>query len=502
MREKITENSLLMEEWDWEKNGELGLNPEEITVGSGKKAWWICKEGHKWSAAISDRAKGHKCPYCSNRVAVSGVNDLQTVRPDIAAEWHPTRNGNLTPEMFLAGSSKKVWWLCKKCSHEWLTTISHRTNGRGCPCCANLVVVSGKNDLQTKFPEIAAEWHPTKNGNFRPSNVIPGSSKKVWWLCDKCGYEWQAPINKRTIGHKCPCCTNKVVISSKNDLQTKFPEIAAQLHPTKNGNLTASQLLSSSSKKVWWLCPDCGHEWYTQVRVRTNGSGCPGCIKYRKTSFPEQAIYYYIKQVFPDAINCYTELGFELDIYIPSIKTAIEYDGTIFHKNRAKKDYDKNKKCKKHEINLIRVREQGLDAFDNCFCIIRENNKTESLIMAIVQLFKYFDVSNININFDEDSLKIHEECKGVLYKNSFAECFPELAKEWHPTKNGNLTPYMFSKNSGQRAWWLCSMCGYEWKSTFDSRANGHGCHECAKKKSVESRLKTLAQKKSNSLKTA
>lgn len=503
MREKITENPGLMEEWDWEKNGELGLNPEEITAGSGKKAWWKCKKcGHEWYAVINGRSNGRGCPSCSNQVLVPGKNDLQTKYPDIAAQWHPTKNGNLKPYAIVYSSHRKVWWLCNTCGYEWKAPVNKRTAGHKCPCCSNKVVVTGINDLQTVRPDIAKEWHPTKNENLRPNIVTYGSRKKVWWLCDACGYEWQTYICKRAAGYKCPRCVSRIVVPGINDLQTKFPELAAEWHPTKNGNLTASQILPGSSKKVWWLCPDCGHEWYAGVGARKNGSGCPNCIKHRRTSFPEQAIYYYVKQVFPDAINRYTDLGFELDVYIPSIKTAIEYDGVLFHKNRTKKDYEKNEKCKEHKINLIRVREQGLAPFNNCVCITRENSKMESLTIVMLQLFKHLNINNVNIVLDEDSLKINEQCKGILYKNSFAECFPEAAKEWHPTKNGNLTPYMFSKKSGQYVWWLCSDCGYEWKTDIASRAKGHGCRKCGRKKSVESYLKTMAQKKSNSLKTA
>ena len=34
--------------------------------------------------------------------------------PDLVKEWHPTKNGDLTPNDFTHGSGKKVWWLCPK----------------------------------------------------------------------------------------------------------------------------------------------------------------------------------------------------------------------------------------------------------------------------------------------------------------------------------------------------------------------------------------------------
>ena len=49
------------------------------------------------------------CPYCAGRRVLAGFNDLAAVAPDVAAEWHPTLNGELRPEMIMAGSSRHVW---------------------------------------------------------------------------------------------------------------------------------------------------------------------------------------------------------------------------------------------------------------------------------------------------------------------------------------------------------------------------------------------------------
>ena len=74
--------------------------------------------------------------------------------------------------MVLAGSHKKVWWTCLK-GHEWQTTVVARTRGSGCPVCANQVILSGYNDLLSIDPELASEWHPTKNGELKPDMVAP-----------------------------------------------------------------------------------------------------------------------------------------------------------------------------------------------------------------------------------------------------------------------------------------------------------------------------------------
>jgi hypothetical protein len=129
-------------------------------------------------------------------------NCLATKFPEIATEWHPTKNDDLTPYDVTAGSHKKVWWQDKK-GHEWETDIKSRTSflKRGCPYCTNRKACKD-NCLATKFPEIAAEWHYTKN-DTTPKNVLPGCGKKYWFQCKK-GHEWKATINSRT-SCKCGC---------------------------------------------------------------------------------------------------------------------------------------------------------------------------------------------------------------------------------------------------------------------------------------------------------
>ena len=122
----------------------------------------------------------------------AGVNDLATKRPDLATEWHPTKNGDLKPTDVTAGSEKKAWWRHQVEDgswHEWQAKVCDRTGARssGCPYCANRKVLAGFNDLATKRPDLAAEWHPAKNGDLEPSAILAGSHRKFWWRhwCDK-----------------------------------------------------------------------------------------------------------------------------------------------------------------------------------------------------------------------------------------------------------------------------------------------------------------------------
>jgi len=129
----------LAEQWDQKANGTL--RPHQVTPYSNRRVWWRCEKGHSYQAIIADRTKGKKgCPYCSGRKVLVGFNDLETLEPAIAAQWHDELNGDLTPQMVTIGSNKRVWWQCNL-GHVWKTAIYTRTGrGRcGCPVCAGKI---------------------------------------------------------------------------------------------------------------------------------------------------------------------------------------------------------------------------------------------------------------------------------------------------------------------------------------------------------------------------
>ena len=70
--------------------------------------------------------------------------------------------------------------------------------------------VSQKYNLAKLHPNLAKEWHPTKNGMLKPSDVTPGSGQKVWWKCLKNPkHEWPATVASRVNGSGCPECSGK-----------------------------------------------------------------------------------------------------------------------------------------------------------------------------------------------------------------------------------------------------------------------------------------------------
>ena len=136
-----TLNPMLAQEWDYVKNGDL--KPEQIMAGSGRKVWWKCADGHSWQAAVYSR-KNNGCPICSGRQVLHGVNDLETMMPEIAAEWDYEKNGDLMPGNVAAQSNRLFWWKCKQ-GHSWRARPYERYAGNGCPKC------NGRIRMRTYF---------------------------------------------------------------------------------------------------------------------------------------------------------------------------------------------------------------------------------------------------------------------------------------------------------------------------------------------------------------
>lgn len=271
---------------------------------------------------------------------------LADLLPDLAAEWHPTKNGELKPTAVGSGSGQIVWWR-GRCGHEWDDSPGHRSHGRGCPLCAGKRIVPGVNDLATTHPEIAAQWHPTKNGSIRPDKIGAGSHKKVWWQDH--GHEWISIVDNRTrLGNGCAVCRGYVVQEGVNDLESQFPVVAAEWHPTKNKK-QPSEVVAGTHSKGWFVCP-LGHEYSMVIKDRTTRnppSGCPVCA------------------------NQVILVGF----------------------------------------------------------------------------------------------------------NDLASTNPAVAAQWHPTKNGTLTPERVVAGSGKKVWWVCSE-KHEWRATVNDRKR-YACPTCS-----------------------
>lgn len=259
----------LVREWS-DKN--LPLTPDKITYGSNKIVWWKAACGHEWQTSVKARSKGENCPICSGARVIEGINDLATLKPELAQEW--SEKNEIKPTEVSVGSHKKVLWQCRF-GHEWEASVKSRTvNGTGCPYCSHNKVLEGFNDLASQMPEVAAEWSE-KNYPLLPTMVTPFANKKVWWKCRN-GHEWNTLISTRSGGSKCPYCSGIILLKGFNDFATSQPQFAEEWSD-RNLPLMPDMINEKSRKNVWWKCRECGNEWKSVVYARIKGTVCPVC---------------------------------------------------------------------------------------------------------------------------------------------------------------------------------------------------------------------------------
>ena len=419
-------------QWHPTLNGEL--DPATLSAGSHRNVWWKCNvaDDHVWRAQCNSRTQYNTaCPMCMNR-KLSVTNSLEARFPDIARQLHPTLNGGVVARDIVAGVKQTFWWKCDVADdHVWRASSHYRVRhgGRECPFCSSRRP-SVSNSLSALFPDIARQLHPTLNGDVTGETLLARGDKSVWWQCpDVDDHAWRAKVSSRTGKRRTRCCycTNRSVSPNKS-LDHLYPKIARQLHPDRNGDLTAKDLAAQSNQSVWWLCPD-GHSWQAKVFQRTvQQRGCTECPRPGRgrsrhptgttlTAFPEIASQFWIEAnggLTPDDVT---------------------YGSTSIFKWKCPDGPD-------HEWESSAARRTSGQFGDGGGCPF---------------------------------------CRGtyVSVTNSLAALFAEIAAEWHPSKNGSVTAAQITAHSRKDVWWRCAN-GHEWKSRVSARTAppGSGCPKC------------------------
>lgn len=286
---------------------------------------------------------------------------LSVGRPELVLDWHPDRNGDLTPSDVTVWSKELRWWACRCCGHEWQARPYNRSAGTGCPVCRLIErgVSRGTppagGSLADLHPDISAQLHPHENGPLTARMLYPRSNKKVIWLCGACAYVWTAAPSDRVRGRGCFECAKPMTGQSFLDMH---PELMDEWDYARNEGTRPQDLTPRSDRHVWWICRDCGRRWEASLLNRTapdKPRGCSDC-GYRRVSVSR------------------------------------------------------------------RTPQPG---------------------------------------------------------RSLAELEPRIAAEWHPDKNGDLTPVAVSSRSNQRAWWICAEGSHVWSSVISSRTiRDGGCPHC------------------------
>jgi rubrerythrin len=285
------------------RNGKLV--PATVSGNSYRRLWWRCARcAAECCQSVHDRAR-RGCPTCAARAPA-----LAEAHPELLGELHRTRNAPLEAGTLRMSDPRHLWWRCQRCGHEWRTSAASRARGNGCPRCARqdekraATAAVRARSLAARHPELLAELHPTRSTHLDPEVLSARSTTKVWWQCSQCAHEWQTAPQQRSNGHGCPRCAAQANLQklkqssreraaqarARGTLALTRPDLRAQLHPTRNGQLDLDAVQRWSWEALWWQCPDCGHQWRTSpaTRARKPGSRCPACVR-RTTKPPVRA---------------------------------------------------------------------------------------------------------------------------------------------------------------------------------------------------------------------
>lgn len=388
-------NPELCREWDYEKN--YPLTPYDFSCNSTAVVWWKCKKcGKQWQAQIRHRNGGwYRCFYCRS---------LKNLCPELAKEWDYEKNYPLRPEDVTMSDRRVFYWECSKCGNKFKSrVVGRRGFDKKYFRCRKCHHSPKKNKSLAEInPELAKEWHPTKNGKLTPYDVAVSSIKEVWWECPKCGYVWKAKICHRN-NKQSPCFKCK-------SLAYVNPLLASEWNYKKNGKLTPENVSFSSSKIIQWTCRRCHTDFAARISNRNAGNDCPKCC-------------WDIKNV-------------------PGKKESLLFKYPEICKDW---DYEKN--------GLLTPEAVRFDCYR----------------------YVYWKCHKCGYRWKASILSRAQGSNKCLYCNSLVALYPDIAKKWHPTKNGKLTPFDVTPHSQRKVYWQCPICGYVWYAVIGSQIYTLGC---------------------------
>jgi len=260
-----------------------GADPRQILAGSTTSYNWRCPDfNHVYPATPANRIRGQSdCSICANKRFEPGINDIETVQPKLAEEWHPTRNARSAAETPI-GTSDKAWWICRL-GHEWEASISSRARGAGCKNCAARKVRRNGNSFAKARPGLVPEWDRNANGNLGPEDVAARSNEMFYWRCPEFNHSYKQSTDKRFTGSGCSICSHRKVAPDETDVATLYPRIARDWDCSKNNGVSPRDILPGT-KLYFWLCRF-GHEHGQSVPNRVKSQGCISCPKELRSGF-------------------------------------------------------------------------------------------------------------------------------------------------------------------------------------------------------------------------
>lgn len=417
-------------QWDCDRNGDL--TPDKVSYGSRLKVWWKCpKCGYSYQKIIGNRTapckrevESDKCPICLGRVIIPGYNSLKALHPELLSEWDFEKNVGVDPDTLPPSYRKNVWWKCPN-GHSYASRPGNRVynTGGNCPYCSSQKLCR-ETSLGVVNPELAKEWHPTKNGDLTPFDVFASTNKYIWWLCPICGHEWKAKGSNRNVGKRgCPHCAKGR--SSSVPEQLLYRAVKKYFPDAINRHI-----IDKDEVDVFIPSLNIGME-YDGQRFHNEAKLPKDIAKTKRLTAKGITLYRFREDNCPDIslANC----------IVVKVDYSPEYSDLEAKLNKLLSQICPNKNIGirfDNEINEVRTELDCLP-YEKSFAASEERKRAEGI---------------------------------------------EPVALWDYEANAPLTPEKVSVKSAQKAYWICpNNPKHKWRSVISSISNGWGCPHCAKR---------------------
>lgn len=284
------------------------------------------------------------------------------------------------------------------------------------------------------YPHLVSEWSP--ENDLGPDKVSYGSNKAIIWN-GPCGHTWTATPKNRGHNHGCPICSGNKIVAGLNDFASLFPDVVKEWSD-RNFPAMPSGFASKSNMNAWWRCSSCGREWQARIADRTDGHGCPHCLRdsiqskkqarieahkfqvqqsqllrhvghmVKQEDFQFVVLSYYADKSGETVLYNYDYgIGIPVQLYFPEKCAAIELTSYI-HEGwlEWRCENAKNWLCLKTDTKLVRIIPKNMKSYENCKCVRIRANTIDALNYAIRQAFK-----NIKVPMDVDIVRDYDEIR-------------------------------------------------------------------------------------------
>lgn len=317
-------------------------------INSRTKVCVICpKHGEFWTNP-KDFLYGHACPYCANEKRGREVIDTRTFI-EKARKIHGDKYDY--SKVDYKNAMDGVIIICPVHGEFVMMPNNHINQKQGCPKCAGRKL--NNEEWIDRFKSVHGNKYDYSKVKFIDNEA------KVCIICPEHGEFWQSPSKHYNAKQGCPKCGKRKCENAQKITKEEYIEKARKVH---GGKYDYSKIeYDNSHSKITIICPKHG-EFQQLAYDHTNGHGCPVCANLYSSK--ENEIYgFLVKKLGEENVIQHDRIILggrkELDIYVPSLKLAIEYNGLYWHSEATGKDkwyhYDKMKACEDKGIRLIEI---------------------------------------------------------------------------------------------------------------------------------------------------